>query len=331
MELFYFSEPAPLNDFVRSAAGGAGAEFLQSWQWGEIMRAGGEEVLRVGVRRTAGGKIWAAATLIKKPLAGSYFYWFAPRGPIVDKGGAGEAYNQTLDFLFSEVKRIDRRALFMRIEPVRLPVGALSFRIKRSIDLEPRQTLILDLAKSEEELLAAMQPKTRYNLRLAEKKGVRIRAGGPADFSEFWRLMNLTGARDGFRLHGARHYQNLLRAGADFIKLFLAEYQGQNIAAGLFSFWGDKAGYLHGASDHEFRNLMAPHLLQWTAIVAAKRAGFKYYDFHGLDENKWPGVTRFKLGFGGRRVEYAGTWDVIFRPLAYQVYSFMRKIRRSLG
>jgi len=76
---------------------------------------------------------------------------------------------------------------------------------------------------------------------------------------------------------------------------------------------------------------MAPYLLQWTAIGAARDAGLRYYDFHGIDEKKWPGVTRFKLGFGGRRVEYAGTWDLVFRPAAYRAYVWLRKIKRAVS
>jgi len=140
--------------------------------------------------------------------------------------------------------------------------------------------------------------------------------------------MALTGGRDNFRLHGAAHYKNLLTVAPDFIKLFLAEYRGRNIAAGFFCFWGDKVTYLHGASDNEFRNVMAPYLLQWFLILAAKKEGYRYYDFYGLDEKKWPGVTRFKLGFGGRTVEYPGTYDVIFNSAGYRIYNLARKIRR---
>jgi len=303
----------------------AGAEFLQSWQWGEMLKAEGEEVLRLGVQNEKNSDrpaIYLAATLIKKPLDAGYFYWYAPRGPI----GAREAQ----EFFLAAVKKIDRRALFLRLEPKDNPATRGWGMIKETAAIQPQKTLLLDLTEDEEELLAAMHQKTRYNLRLAEKKGVKIKKGSAADWPEFWRLMNLTGERDAFRLHGAAHYKNLLSIDKDFIKLFFAEYQGRNIAAGLFCFWKNKVTYLHGASDNEFRNVMAPYLLQWSVIKDARENGYLYYDFYGIDDKKWPGVTRFKRGFGGREVNYPGTFDAVYRPALYYLYNFVRTFFRIL-
>jgi len=204
-----------------------------------------------------------------------------------------------------------------------------------------------------------MQQKTRYNIKLAAKKGVEIievsmngdskksfaeDASDQIDkaqnnftsdsnfelyFSEFLTLMKKTSNRDGFKIHSEAHYKNLLISSAGKIKLFFAQYQGQKIATGLFSFYGDKVIYLHGASDNEFRNFMAPYLLQFEIIKKAKGAGFKFYDFYGIDAKKWPGVTRFKQGFGGFVYNYAGTYDLVFRPGLYLLYNFLRKLRRS--
>ncbi|MDP2944633.1 MAG: peptidoglycan bridge formation glycyltransferase FemA/FemB family protein [bacterium] len=342
MELFYFTAKEELDSFIKSAADTRGAEFLQSWRWGEILKAEGAKVLRVGARLT-GGEILAAATIIKKPLAGGYAYWYSPRGAVFKPDLAEEKRRGIENFLYEEIKKIDSSAIFLRIEPKELEEpgkDALTtgnglknasgrFKIKKTLDLQPGQTLILDLADSEEELLKRLRQKTRYNISLAAKKGVEIKEGSAADFSEFWRLLNLTGARDNFRLHGAEHYRNLL-APSDFIKLFLASYNGKNIAAGLFCFWGDRATYLHGASDNEFRNVMAPYLLQWSVIKKAKEGGYRYYDFYGISDKKWPGVTRFKLGFGGRTENYPGTYDVIFHPVLYGLYEFTRKLRRLI-
>jgi lipid II:glycine glycyltransferase (peptidoglycan interpeptide bridge formation enzyme) len=86
---------------------------------------------------------------------------------------------------------------------------------------------------------------------------------------------------------------------------------------------------MHGASASKYRNVMAPYLLQWHAIKLAKNLGYKYYDFYGVDEDKWPGVTRFKKGFGGREVNYPGTFDLIFNRRWYSVYRMVRKARRT--
>lgn len=305
----------------------AGGEFLQAVFWGELSARGGEEIEYWGTRD--GEKILAAALIIKKPLFGSFFYWYAPRGPRGDK--------MAVDFLLNGLKKEKSSAIFFRLEPEELPSDEkIKNNLKKSVDLQPKKTLMLDLNKSEEELLKLMGQKTRYNIRLAEKKGVKIIPGTANDFSEFWRLMSLTGERDAFRLHSASHYENLISASsADSndnsdgrIKLFFARANGKNIATGLFCFFGDRATYMHGASDNEARNLMSPHLLQWEVIKWAKKEGYKYYDFYGIDEKKWPGVTRFKVGFGGFVKEYPGTYDFVFRPGIYNLYEFLRKLRR---
>lgn len=318
MELFKLNEPKQLDEFIIKNSAEAGAEFLQSFAWGEISLKEGEEVFRSGAAHQ--GKLLAVATLIKKNLPLNNFYWYAPRGPLGSAAG--------IAFLISAIKKLKPRPVFLRFEPSRLESANPEFI--KSADLQPQKTLLLDLATSEEALLKAMHPKTRYNIRLAEKKDIEIVSGTASDFAEFWRLLSLTGERDAFRLHSKKHYQNLIGANQEFIKLFFARYQGKNIAAGLFSFFGDKVTYLHGASDNEFRNLMAPYLLQWEIIKMARSAGYKYYDFYGIDEKKWPGVTRFKLGFGGREVSYQGTFDVVFKPGAYRLYRLARKIRRLL-
>ncbi len=344
MELFYFKSAAGLDNFIKEFAErplADGAEFLQSWAWGEILRSEGQEIKRLGVfnnKNVAAAvkaeEVLAAVTLVKKKLFGPYFYWYAPRGPLFKRasleGGENIKARDSAEFLGAVIKKFDSRALFLRLEPADYSVFK-NLTLKKTSDLEPAKTLILDLSKSTDELLLAMHQKTRYNLRLAQKKGIKIVAGGAADFPEFWRLLKLTSGRDSFRLHAARHYQNLLDAPTGFIKLFFAEYEGRKIAAGLFSFWGDKVTYLHGASDSQYRQLMAPYFLQWSLIRLAQDQAYKYYDFYGIAETKWPGVTRFKLGFGGQVVDYPGTFDLIFYPKVYAVYFYVRRLRRKFG
>lgn len=324
MALFYWPEGRQLDNFIEAVT--TSSEYLQSWAWGDILKSEGEEIIRTGWRAEASQESSVAATLVKKSLGAGYSYWYAPRGPIFNAKSGPDRNDLARDF-FAAIKDLDPKVLFLRIEPSdELELAD----IRPSLALQPKQTLVLDLDGSEEELMADMHPKTRYNIRLAEKKGVVIKEGNMADWPEFWRLMNLTGERDGFRLHSATHYKKLLEADPGFIKLFFAVHEGRHIATGLFCFWGGRATYLHGASDNEARNLMAPYLLQWSVIRQAKRTGVSTYDFYGIDEKKWPGVTRFKLGFGGRKVEYPGTYDVVFRPAAYYIYNLLRKIKRSI-
>jgi len=335
MELFYLTKKEELDSVVSNAADKRGAEFLESWYWGELAQSEKVEIFRIGVRSET--NILAVATIMKHALTAGYSYWYAPRGPIFSSALSENERSETEGFLYAEIKKIEARALFFRIEPKNPPArktdGAseAGFKIKKTLDLQPRETLILDLLSDEEELLKNMHQKTRYNINLALKKGVLIREGGAADFDEFWRLMSLTGERDAFRFHAADHYRNLLSASADNpIKLYFASFGGKDIAAGLFCFWGDKVTYMHGASDNDFRNVMAPYLLQWSVIKQAQAEGYKYYDFYGISARKWPGVTRFKLGFGGRVETYPGTYDVIFRPRLYGCYGLIRKIRRLI-
>lgn len=328
MELFYFQEEQQLDDFIISSKTlSAGAEFLQSWTWGEILKNEGKEIIRLGLRKE--NKILVAVTLVKESFLHNFYYWYAPRGPIFANNLQHREVVQ--NFLLTAIRKLDSQVLFLRLEPQKenLEFTKSQFKFQKTIDIQPAQTLILNLKIGEEEILKAMHQKTRYNLRLAQKKGVQVREGNKDDLAEFWRLLNLTSQRDNFRLHSLEHYQNLLSTGKGFIRLFLANYQGVNIAAGLFSFYGNKVTYLHGASDNQFRQLMAPYRLQWSVIQQALQEHYTYYDFYGIDEQKWPGVTRFKLGFGGERVKYAGTTDFIFRPRAYQFYSLLRKLRRQ--
>jgi len=299
----------------------SGGEFLQSEFWSLLLISEGEILEHWGVQSE--GKIIAVATLIRKKILGSFFYYYAPRGPRGEK--------LAIEFLLQALKNKKTGALFLRIEPEEILEKVGDGYFKKSIDLQPKKTLMLDLSLSEEELLKEMHQKTRYNIHLAEKKGAEIKAAKivdlEKDFSEFWRLMSITGERDAFRIHTPKHYKNMLSA-SENIKLYFATYEGKNIAGGLFCFFGDRVTYMHGASDNEARNLMSPYLLQWEVIRTAKREGYKYYDFYGIDEKKWPGVTRFKIGFGGFVKEYPGTYDFIFKQTLYGFYELLRKLRR---
>ena len=297
-------------------------EFLQSSIWENIVKNGGEETARFRDVLLISKKIYLPL-LAKLKFFSNLNYQYSPRGPIIS--GAEDFW------ALAEKIREKFKPIFFRFEPELELIKNLTsnqYKLKKTIDLQPRQTLLIDLSLSEEEILKAMHQKTRYNIRLAEKKGVKI-VETEANFQEFWRLMKMTSNRDGFKIHSEAHYQNLLVNSEGAIKLFFAQYEGRKIATGLFAFYGDKVIYLHGASDNEFRNLMAPYLLQFEIIKKAKADDFKFYDFYGIDAKKWPGVTRFKNGFGGFVYNYAGTYDLVFRTRLYFLYNLLRKLRRS--
>jgi len=360
MKIINSPEPATINEFLSKNPGASGPEFLLSSSWVKILEREGKEVkylaverdLSDGKQKTLASEFLALIMIVKQPIFKHYFYWYAPRGPILNRALNPEERVTILKFLFTAIRRLNTRALFLKIEPANenLNFNGQDFKQKTfsSVlkiipcpDIQPRRTLVLDLKKSQEELLSAMHPKTRYNIRLAEKKGVQITVGSENDFAEFWRLMKLTGERDAFRLHDKEHYQNLLKSDLasinpetgspnNFIRLFFAEYEGRKIATALVSSFARKATYLHGASDNEFRQLMAPQLLQWEIIKTVKSEGVSLYDFYGIDEHKWPGVTRFKQGFGGEERVYSGAYDLIFRPAMYNFYKLLKSFRRLI-
>jgi len=337
MQIINISDKKQLNDFVSSQEH---AQFLQSFEWGEFQKEVSGIIWRIGVVEE-GGRLVASAKLVKKQLPMGRSYFYCGRGPIIAesdlssedlaKGGKFKV-ESILNFLFEEIEKIAKEEgiMFLRLEPIfNFKLLTLNFQLSETIDVQPSQTLILDLTKPEEEILQAMHQKTRYNIRLAEKRGVKIMEASAERFEEFWQLLVTTGDRDEFNPHGRSYYQAMLKMDNSFVKLLFAEYQGQPLAGNLVVFFGDTATYIHGGSANERREMMAPYALQWHNIKLAKQLGYKYYDFHGIDESKWPGVTRFKMGFGGQVVRYPGTFDLVYDAGWYNIYKMVRKVRRT--
>jgi lipid II:glycine glycyltransferase (peptidoglycan interpeptide bridge formation enzyme) len=279
-------------------------QFIQSPAWSLFQESGGFKVVRA-----------EGYFLLSKPLWGKTTYLYAPK-----------VVADNLDF--GKLAQANQPA-FIRFEPVEPSQILNDSRVIKTIDVQPAQTLILDLSLGLEKLLAGMHQKTRYNIRLAEKKGVRIFSDN-SRIEAFINLLKVTTDRDQFKGHSDNYYRQLAKFNPEFIKLFLAEYQGKIIAAGLFAFSGNCATYLHGASSNQERQVMAPYLLQWEVIKAAQATGYKYYDFYGISDQKWPGVTRFKKGFGGEVVGYPGTFDYIVKPGVYRLYKLLRTLRRLI-
>ncbi|MCK4553446.1 peptidoglycan bridge formation glycyltransferase FemA/FemB family protein [Candidatus Parcubacteria bacterium] len=343
MQTINITNKEQLNNFVGAQKR---SQFLQSWQWGEFHKKVSGKVFRLGVEDS--GELVVVATVIKKVLPMGKFYFYCPRGPVGQKtenrpadakAMAGKQQKtEIVELLFNKIKDLaqEEGVMFLRFDPT-FELPEIDLQIKQTLDVQPSKTLILNLAKSEAELLKDMHQKTRYNIKLAEKKGVKIIKADLSHFDDFWKLMCETSDRDSFRTHGINYYKEMLKIDENFIKLFLAKYRGKVIGANVVSLFGDTMTYMHGASSNEHREVMAPYLLQWHCIKLAKELGYKYYDFYGIDEKKWPGVTRFKKGFtrldsarqGGKTVSYPGTFDLIFDKNWYSVYRMVRKARRT--
>ena len=308
---------------------------LQSWAWGETKAQTGWRARRLLWQQDE-RPVAAAALLIRRlharlPISVAY----VPKGPILDWSDAGLA-EAVLDRIETEARRAG--AIFVKIDPdVRgdTPAGeaviaALTRRGWRpsAENIQYRNTVVSDLTPSEDDLLAAMKPKWRYNIRLAERRGVVVRDGTAGDLPAFYAMYAETGGRDGFLVRPFAYYRTIWER-------FLADGQGHVLlaevdeapVAGLFLFrYGPTAWYFYGASTGQSRDLMPNHALQWAAMRWAKAAGCTRYDWWGapdvLDESDpmW-GVYRFKQGFGGEFTPWIGAWDFPTNRAAYWGYT----------
>lgn len=335
---------------------------LQCWEWGVFKsrhywgtlrllwerRGSPVAAAQVLVRRGTGRK----AQMISRALPTSVAY--VPKGPTLDWADA-----PLRQAVLSELEAVARRerAIFVKIDPdVVLGTGvpgsadeaasrlgaevqsALTRRRWRSssAQVQFRNTAQIDLTTDEAGLLAAMKQKTRYNVRLAEKKGVRVRAGGPNDLDLLYRLYAETSVRDGFVIRTPAYYRDAWGTfvAAGLAQPFIAEVEGEAVGAIVVYRFGARAWYMYGMSRPSHREKMPNHRLQWEAMRWAKAQGCRVYDFWGApdefteDDPLW-GVWKFKAGFGGRVIRHIGAWDYAASPLAY--YLYMRVMPRALA
>lgn len=330
------------NDFVRAAAY---PSVMQSWEWGELKAATGWTPLVVALEDD--GELTAGALLLERHvplLPGGLLY--APRGPILDWSAPG-----LLERLMDEIRAVarHRHALALKIDPcvpaertdVVDALERLGFRFVGSDDpdlggTQPCYVMKTDLRPEPEELLASFHSKWRYNIRLAQRRGVTVREGTRADLPEFYRVLQVTAERDRFRVRGLDYYERLydLLVPAGMARLFVAEVEGRVVAGAILFRMGREAVYVYGASDNEHRNLMPNHLLQWTMMQWAREQGCEVYDFRGVSRevNGEPvgelgGLNRFKRGFAARYMEYIGEYDLVFSPFWYRVMAVARRLR----
>jgi len=329
--------PLDWDNFVQAHPNG---HILQTAAWGKLKSAFGWQPEPVQL-----GDQGALVLFRRLPLGWTLAY--VPRGPLVDwsNQAAMEALVRKLD----DVCRA-RRAICLKWEPD-LPdspacagsLTSIGFR-PSAHTVQPRRSIIIDLTGSEKDILARMKQKTRYNIGLASKKEVSVRAArSSADMEIFNTLMNATGERDRFGVHSAEYYQMAydLFHSAGQCELFLAECGGEVLAGVMVFCLGKRAWYFYGASSDRERQRMAPYLVQWEAMRWAKTQGALSYDLWGVpDEDEsilemefeqrhdglW-GVYRFKRGFGGRVVRTVGAWDRVYQPVLYQLYAAYMKLR----
>ncbi len=308
--------------------------FLQTPSWQKLEQTEGLPVEILGFYQ--GVNLVGGALVVTRRMRSGFTYFYIPKGPLILEV---KYLNEVLDLLLA---RYENRGLFLRIEPPieinnhhNLSVNLIKAGWYKSRAIQAAATLITDLTKTPEELLMVMHPKTRYNIHLAEKKGLLWQlTRKQEDLLDFYQLLIQTSKRNNFRLHQQEHYANLLELfGSEELKVGtklavrIAKVikEEKLLAASLLIFSRGIVTYLHGASANEARELMPNHLLHWQTMLYAKSLGFKYYDWWGIEtpehpRSSWQGITRFKLGFGGKVVNYLGTFDYPYKKLLYFLY-----------
>lgn len=314
---------------------GRNIHLLQTAEWGNLKEAFGWRVKRV----TSGN---FCAQILFKPLPLGFSVAYIPKLDHVSAGLLSEpAIRSGLDDLCAENK-----AAFLKVEPDVwrgsandnfVPDGFLTS--KRSI--QPPNTILVDLNGDEDQILARMKQKFRYNIKLAAKKDIKVEES--TDVTSFYRLMVETGRRDGFHSHSLEYYQkafNLFHP-PGYSALMMANYLGEPVAGVMIFAIGKTAWYLYGASSNAQRNRMPAYLAQWKAMLWAKSKGCEVYDLWGIpdaseaeleanfekrSDDLW-GVYRFKRGFGGKITRSVDSINRVYSPLLYKIYTLRQKLR----
>lgn len=313
-------------------------DFLQSAEWFRLQEATEKQIVPCEE-----DDFVANGIVHMLPLVGKYLY--VPRGPVCDNFQFSIFNFQTGIQKLIQVAK-ERKMKWIRIEP---ETEEMLEEIKKSVpykvvraphDMQPREVFKIDIARSEEELLAGMKPKTRYNIRLAEKRGVRIFETRDEKYIEaFLGLITATSGRKGITSHSRDYYKKFFSVLSETMcRLFVAEYEGKVIAANIVMFYGETVTYLHGGTADEHRDVMAPYLLQWEQIKAAKKEGFQLYDFGGVQtgnnqqesKSDWSGITKFKTGFSPSTAPtvFPGSYDIVLDTQGYFLYTSLRPLQR---
>ncbi len=312
--------------------------FLQSWEWGNFQKKHKKKIWRL--KAIDEGKIIALVLVTQETFIFKLNHLYIPFGPVYKKGLSDLKKEKILQLILRSVELIakDQKSIFLKIEPLNstdpLPKNYKTGKIIKRI--QPAKTIILDLTPPLDRILANFHSRSRYNIKLSTHKGLKIIKSDPGQiknnqllFDEFARLMIATGKRKDFKPYPSQYYQSLFDVlnGRCFIKLFLAQYKTKIIGGNIVVFFGKRATALHGAVNYKYRASKVSHFLQWERIKEAKKQGCQQYDFWGIDEKKWPGITYFKKTFGGKVLLHPRGTNIIFRKNWYQGYKLSRCLK----
>jgi lipid II:glycine glycyltransferase (peptidoglycan interpeptide bridge formation enzyme) len=328
----------------------AHSSFLQSIGWGAWQESQGHKVIRYAIdnnnlQLTNLPTYQLTAQFILHPFPFGNFYLYCPYGPVFDyelrlpADMAGVmSYELLLDKLIKQIQKDFPKALFVRLEPQDpgFNLSGIRYKVVGTKNIQPASTIISDLTKTTDELLAAMHPKTRYGIKLAEKSGVVFRpVTTEEEKAETIKL--LKNALEGRRLssHSEKYYKDLM----DFqdskdlqIHTFGAFHEKDLLACAVTIDFEDTRTYLFGGHSENKKQMMASYKLHWEIMRDAKAKGLKYYDWFGAESSsgKIPGFVQFKIRFGGEKVVYHGAVDIVFKNWKYQLYKIFRIINRLI-
>jgi len=326
---------------------------VSTWEWSDSKKANGWDPIHKGWH-DSDGKVVAAAQILARAVSLSGVkiplkVMYIPRGPLLLDWYDPQLRTTVLADLRSMGKL--HKAIFIKIDP-EVEFGRGTPGTERQTDnpradtvatelaaegwiisaeqVQFKNTMSLDLRLSPEELLARMKQKTRYNIRLATRKGVNVRPGVSSDLNLLYRMYAETSLRDGFTIRNENYYLNLWHKfmEAQMAEPLIAEVDGEPVAAIVIFRFAGRAWYMFGMSSEAHRNKMPNYLLQWEAILRAKDVGCVEYDLWGapdefVESNQLWGVYRFKEGLGGEVVRYIGAWDLPLNNLFYRLYTQM--------
>jgi len=275
-----------------------------------------------------------------RTLPGGFRLAYLPHAPEIQSISGGAPGSLLFDACRSVVnlleERIDLARFDLSIEASSELLDARNEAFRPSLPIQPPDTIQVDLTESEEAILSRMKSKTRYNIGLSRRRGVKIRRSGIADLPDWYALHRVTAMRDRIAIHPIEYYRALFELAADDdsveIDLFMAESEGTQLAGNIVAQYAGTGYYLFGASANVGRNLMPTYGLQWAGIAHCRDSGCTTYDLWGIPPSDDPshpmhGLYQMKSGFGGAVIHRAGAWDIPVRPLRYRAYRFAERIR----
>lgn len=309
---------------------------LQSFEWGEFREKTGIKVIRKGIYEGEELVSGLQLTIHRIPRT-PFTIGYLPKGEMPTKE------------VLAELKKIgqEEKCLFIQLEPNVVKSQQEETRIKElgllpaAHPLFTKFTFVLDLTKSEEDLLKDMHQKSRYNIRVAKKHEVAVKEDNSEKaFASYWQLTEETTKRQKFYAHTKKYHTDQWETFAhdtntDHLTshLFTASYNGRILTALLFFVFHDTLYYPYGASSNEHRNVMHSNLAMWEGIRFGKALGLRKFDMWGAmgadpdPKDPWFGFHNFKQKFGPEHVEFIGSYDLVINPVLYQAYKIADKLR----